>query len=107
MEDIQKFIYINDLLARYGELLTAKQLEMMKLYYHLNLSLQEISEECGVSRAAVSDSLKKATRHLEKYESVIQLEKKNRHLKTLLTTLKEENLSVQQQQIIAEIEKEL
>lgn len=43
MEDFNKFIYINELLVRYGGLLTAKQLEAMKLYYHLNLSLQEIS----------------------------------------------------------------
>jgi|GEM_PF-313934 len=55
----------------YGQLLTPKQRYWVELRYHHDLSLGEIAEEEGVSRQAIHDSLQRAIRALERYESRI------------------------------------
>ena len=107
MEEFNKFIYINELLVRYGGLLTAKQLEAMKLYYHLNLSLQEISENLNISRAAVSDTLKKAVQHLENYEDKLGLSRQKKARKKLVDQLRNSNLTSQQKEIVERLEEEI
>lgn len=57
----------------YGQLLTNRQKEVMSLYHEENLSLSEIAEEFGISRAAVHDSLKKAEKALLSYEEKLGL----------------------------------
>ena len=57
----------------YGGLLTEKKREVMMLYHEENLSLSEIAEEQGVSRAAVHDALKSAEKNLRDYESKLGL----------------------------------
>lgn len=52
----------------YGNLLTERKRQVMILYHEENLSLSEIAEELGVSRAAVYDSLRSAEKALETYE---------------------------------------
>lgn len=52
----------------YGALLTEKKRQVMELYHEDDMSLSEIAEEMGITRAAVFDSLKSAERQLEKYE---------------------------------------
>ena len=59
---------ISQLFDLYGALLTEKKREIMQLYYEDNLSLAEIAEELGVSRAAVHDSLQTSERSLRDYE---------------------------------------
>ncbi|MBQ1406573.1 MAG: helix-turn-helix domain-containing protein [Eubacterium sp.] len=61
------------LFDRYGGLLTEKQRGVMRLYHEENLSLSEIAEEYGISRAAVHDALKKAENKLAEYESALGL----------------------------------
>ncbi len=58
----------------YGGLLSEKKREVMELYYEENLSLSEIAEEQGVSRAAVHDALRKAEKNLTDYEAKLGLE---------------------------------
>ena len=58
----------------YGVLLSKKKREVMQLYYEENLSLSEIAEEQGVSRAAVHDALRTAEKNLKDYESKLGLE---------------------------------
>ena len=53
----------------YGSLLTDKKQKVMRLYHEENMSLYEIAEDCGISRAAVYDSLKKAEKQLQDYEN--------------------------------------
>ena len=57
----------------YGPLLTPRQQEAIRLYYEQDMSLAEIAAECGVSRQAVHDILRRAEVALEKYEQKLGL----------------------------------
>lgn len=57
----------------YGQLLSPRQQEVVSLYHEENLSLAEIAQEFGISRAAVHDSLKKAEKALNQYEEKLGL----------------------------------
>lgn len=73
-------IEANELLDLYGALLTARQQEILSLYFQEDLTLSEIQENLKISKAAVHDTLKKAIAAMEQYEAVLQLRRK----KTLL-----------------------
>ena len=68
MSEIKKALHINRLLDIYGRLLTKQQLEIMSDYYYCDLSLSEISDLRKISRTAVSDAIKTATKKLENFE---------------------------------------
>ena len=57
----------------YGPLLTDRQQEYIRLYHDENCSLTEIADMCGVSKQAVSDSLKQAEKKLRYYEDKLKL----------------------------------
>ena len=57
----------------YGQLLTKRKQDVMELYHEENLSLAEIADEFGISRAAVHDSLKSAEKSLQEYEQKLNL----------------------------------
>ena len=57
----------------YGQLLTKKQQEVMRLYHEENYSLSEIAEEFSISRQGVHDTLKKAEKSLNDYEEKLGL----------------------------------
>lgn len=107
MEEIDKFIYTNELLERYGKLLTPKQQEVMRLYFNLDFSLQEIAETLSISRAAVSDTIKNATTHLETFEQALGLNQRLKKAQELLDTLDMTNLTSDQKEIITKIKEEL
>ena len=65
------------LLDAYEPLLSSSQKETLSLYFRFNLSLSEIAEEKGISRAAIFDALKKGIRKLRHYEELLGLAKKN------------------------------
>lgn len=68
------------LLQIYGKLLTEKQQEVVGLYYDYDLSLAEISENLGISRQAVLDSLRNACDSLRNYEEKLNILAKNQYL---------------------------
>lgn len=68
MTDVKKTIEINRLLDIYGRLLTKQQFEIMSDYYYCDLSLSEISEMKNISRTAVSDAIKTASKKLHNFE---------------------------------------
>ena len=68
MSDVKRVEKINRLLDIYGRLLTKSQFEIMSDYYYCDLSLSEISEIRKITRTAVSDAIKNATKKLENYE---------------------------------------
>ncbi|MDK2919298.1 MAG: uncharacterized protein PWQ37_2031 [Candidatus Petromonas sp.] len=70
---IEKKIRLGNLYAFYGNLLTEKQKEILKLYCIHDLSLGEISENLNISRQAVYDTLKRAENTLEDYEEKLNL----------------------------------
>ena len=53
----------------YGPLLTARQRQMLRLYYGEDLSLGEVAERAGISRQAVHDLLRRAVVSLEGYDT--------------------------------------
>ena len=55
----------------YARLLTAHQREMLRMYYHDDLSLGEIGARCGVTRQAVFDSLRRSVSDLWSLEERI------------------------------------
>ncbi len=57
----------------YGQLLSQRKRQVMELYHEEDLSLTEIAEEFGISRAAVYDSLKSAEKALQEYEEKLGL----------------------------------
>lgn len=68
-----RFIYINELIDFYEQLLTPRQKEMLHYHYREDLSLSEIAENLGISRNGVYDALKKAEDRLEEYEELLHL----------------------------------
>lgn len=73
-------IEANELLDLYGALLTARQQEILSLYFQEDLTLSEIQENLRISKAAVHDTLKKGIAAMEQYETLLRL----RHKKVLL-----------------------
>ncbi len=59
----------------YGPLLTDTQREMCELYFLCDLSLSEIAEQKGVSKQAVSDTLKKSRELLDLYEEKLHVKR--------------------------------
>lgn len=70
---IDKIMEASLLYDFYGQLLTQRKQQVMKLYHEENLSLAEIAQEFGVSRAAVYESLKSAEKSLAEYEEKLGL----------------------------------
>lgn len=69
----EKMIEISMLYDFYGQLLTEKQRELLKLHHEDNYSLSEIAAEYGISRQGVHDAVKKAEKALHEYESKLGL----------------------------------
>lgn len=70
MEEIN---YITALYDYYHGLLTDKQRGYFEDYYFDNLLMEEIAENNGVSKNAVSKSLIEVKEKLEEYESILKL----------------------------------
>jgi hypothetical protein len=64
------------LLEIYGGMLTEKQRGLMENYYWEDLSLGEISQNRGITRQAVRDSVKRSEQLLEQYEAQLHLAEK-------------------------------
>lgn len=63
MKNIVKYARLLDL---YGDLLTSKQYDAMELYYYMDLTLEEIAQNYGVSKQAVHYTIKNAETKIEK-----------------------------------------
>ncbi len=92
--------YFNELLDFYQLLLTTRQREIMDDYYRQDLSLSEIAENLQISKAGVSDTIRKAEKTLIAYEEKLKLLSKhkkrmalcqdNTELRQLLQDIEEE-----------------
>lgn len=73
----------------YGQLLSKRQNQVMKLYHEENLSLSEIASEFDISRQGVHDALKNAERSLSEYESKLGLIAKFRQSREAVDEIEE------------------
>ncbi len=77
-------LYHSRLFAAYGNLLTKKQQTYFELYVNEDYSLNEISVDYEISRAAVSDSINKTIKVLENFELNLQLVAKTTALQAII-----------------------
>lgn len=70
---MSKNLGVTVLLDFYGVMLTAKQRDMVELYYNEDLSLAEIAEHTGITRQGVRDCIKRAEGKLVNYERKLKL----------------------------------
>lgn len=81
---LQEFERYNQLFDWYKSLFTEKQITLFQAYYHFNLSGQEIAEQFGITKAAVSDTLLTIKDRLDALEQSFQLVKKMQKMQVLL-----------------------
>jgi len=84
---IDESMKVISLIDTYGELLTDKQLTIIKSYYFDNLTLSEIAECHNISRQAVRDSLSQSIRILNDYENKLLFIKKSKDLQVILNEM--------------------
>lgn len=63
----------NLLLDYYGNMLTTHQLDILKDYFYEDLSMNEIAENRKISKAAVSDIIKRSSKQLKEFESKLHI----------------------------------
>lgn len=73
LDESVRLCLLNDF---YGALLTENQQEILDSYLNYNMQLTEISQNIGITRQAVLDTIKKASRKLENYEKKLGMLKK-------------------------------
>ena len=81
---MEKDLIYSELYEVYKKLLTDNQSEVFNLYYLCDLSLGEISENLGITRQGVRDSLVKAEKILINMESKLGIMKKNESLSEIV-----------------------
>lgn len=72
------------LLDTYGDLLTEKMQEILKMYVFENMSYQEIGDYFDISKPAVLDAIKKAQKKLENIEQKVQMLALKKQLNSLV-----------------------
>lgn len=80
-------IYLMDLFAYYGNLLTEKQKSYFKDYYYNNLTLKEISENENVSRNAIYKQIKEVENKLINYENILKQYQNSKKIKEIIKDL--------------------
>ena len=73
---MEKKLKLGNLYEFYGQLLTEKQREILDGYCIHDFSFGEIAEEIGISRQGVYDTIKRAEKILDEYESKLELFKR-------------------------------
>ncbi len=94
--DISNREEIIELYDLYGGLLTDKQRLYFEDYYYMDLSITEIAQNYSISRNGVFDQLKRTTKLLEEYESILMLKNKFKKIELLEidSSLKEKVLNI-------------
>ncbi len=78
------------LIEEYGVLLSSKKLEYIQMYYFDDLSLSEIADQFGISRAAVQDAIKSGMKELYEFEEKLHyLDKQDKRIKFIKENVKD------------------
>ncbi len=75
---MQEKVEIGILNAYYGNLLNEKQREVMRLYFDCDMSLAEVSEELGLTRQGIRESLVRSKAKLIECEEKLKIVEKVR-----------------------------
>ena len=75
--------YICRLIDIYGAALSARQKDVVDLYYNEDLSLAEISEHCGITRQGVRDAIRHGVEELHSLESALGFAARSERIATL------------------------
>ena len=81
---MEKFIYYGMLFDIYQSLLNKSSIEIFKLYYEENLTLQEIADNLSVSKSYIGKVIKDTEKKLDEFESKLQIYEKRKTLENLL-----------------------
>ena len=81
----------NLLLDYYGTLLTEHQSEVLNDYFKDDLSMQEIAENYGVSKSAISDIINRTVIQLKEYEDKLNLIKQANKLDKIIEELEKDS----------------
>lgn len=76
-----------DLIDFYGCLLTDHQQNVLYDYYFNDLSMNEIAENCNVSKSAISDLIKRSLNQLYLYEEKLHLVANSKKRNTIIESL--------------------
>lgn len=100
MSKIIKIQELSTLFDVYKNLLTDNQREVFISYYLEDESLAEIADRLSISRASVSDNLKKTEDKLLRFEMKLSLAKKNQRLNKIIDELEDDQLVKKLKKII-------
>lgn len=93
--------YICRLIDIYGNALSERQKDVVDLYYNEDLSLAEISENCGITRQGVRDAIRHGVETLHTLESSLGFASKIDNLSKLATDIRNCE-DIEQARLIAE-----
>lgn len=83
----------NLLIDFYGNLLTIHQLEVLNDYYTNDFSMQEIAENNNVSKAAISDIIKRSYEQLIDYEKKLGLIRQSKKIDDLIIEMEKDKIN--------------
>lgn len=84
----------NELLDFYGSLLTKHQLNILEDFFVEDLSMGEIADNYGISKAAVSDVIKRSYEQLKEYENKLSLIKKTNDIDRIIEKMINEKIDI-------------
>ena len=86
---MEKIVKVAQLYDVYGQLLNEKQRDVINCYYNEDLSLQEIADNDGRSKQAISDMINRSVDKLFEFENELSLLKSKTELKASLFEIRE------------------
>ena len=86
---MEKIVKVAQLYDMYGPLLNEKQRDVINCYYNEDLSLQEIADNDGRSKQAISDMINRSVDKLFEFENELSLLKSKTELKASLLDIRE------------------
>lgn len=86
---MEKIVKVAQLYDVYGQLLNGKQRDVINCYYNEDLSLQEIADNDGKTKQAISDMINRSVDKLFEFENELSLLKSKTELKASLLDIRE------------------
>ena len=89
MEILENRRQILELFSAYEPLLTPNQRQVLNDYFRFDLSLSEIADSAGVTRAAIHDTIDKAVRKMKSYEEKLRLVERKKDMKATIEAIED------------------